>query len=166
MKSLMILRHAEAAAAGNGPDIERSLTGAGRAQAHALGRLLREWEMPLGRIVCSSAKRTRETAEFLVAGREAEVPLIVAEELYNASGEGLLKYLQNLPDDGDRILVVAHVPGVAELASMLVTEHVDLALIYKAATLVEIAMEEDRWSELDYGVGILRLVLPPVSAGG
>ncbi len=165
MKHLMILRHAEAAPAGNGPDIERTLTGAGRAQAHALGRLLREWEMPLRRIVCSSAKRTRETAETLMAGCGAEVPLIVAAELYNASGEALLEYLQGLPDDSDRVLVVAHVPGVAELASMLVTEHVDLAIAYKAATLVEIAMEEDQWSELDYGVGILRLVLPPIYTG-
>ena len=165
MKYLMILRHAEAAAAGNGPDIERTLTGTGRAQAHALGRLLREWEMPLGRIVCSSAQRARETAEALMAGCEAEVPLIVAEELYNASGETLLEYLQNMPDDGDRVLLVAHVPGVAELASMLVTEHVDLALVYKAATLVEIAVEEDHWNELDYGVGMLRLVLPPVQPG-
>ncbi len=162
MKYLMILRHAEVAPAGGVSDIERTLTDEGRAHAEALGKQLRAWDIPIGRVVCSTAIRTRQTTEAVLAGRGIDAPATVSDQLYNASGETLLQYLQAMPDEDDRVLLVGHVPAVAELAGMLVTEHIDLAVLFRPATLLEVAMEDDSWSELDYGVGFLRMMIPPI----
>ncbi len=164
MKHVLILRHAQAAPAGGQlADIDRPLTPAGMAQATALGALLRDWGLPLGRVDCSAALRARQTAEAVIAGGGFDATPQPAGQLYNASGEELLAHVQRLPEGGDRVLLVAHVPGVAELLSLLTTEHVDLAVAYRAGTLAAVASEEARWADLDYGTGFVNMVLPPVA---
>jgi phosphohistidine phosphatase SixA len=59
-------------------------------------------------------------------------------------------------------LLVAHLPGVAQLASLLTTEHVDLDLIFSPGTMAVVQMECDSWKHCDYGVGALTLFLPPM----
>ena len=171
MKHLMILRHAKTVSPqGMSADHERPLTPAGHAQARALGELVSRWNFAPQRIVCSGALRARETAEELIAGGKLEpprsLPLEADDTLYNAPGETLLRRLQALPDDAERVMVVAHLPGVAELTSMLTTEHLDLALLYQPCTLSIVVMDEPRWSDLDYGVGALALLLPPMGGPG
>jgi phosphohistidine phosphatase len=63
---LLIVRHAEAAA--GGPDELRALTPAGREQAWALGRRLRDDDLVPDAIVSSPLLRARETAVALGLG--------------------------------------------------------------------------------------------------
>lgn len=164
MKQLLILRHAAAASASTGvPDRHRPLTGAGSAQATALGGLLHQWRLLPGRIVASAALRAVETAEALVGGAAGDVAVERSERLYNASAEELLTFGQGLPDGEERVMVVAHAPGVAHLVSLLITEHMDLFMSFPAGTLAQVDLDSDRWSDLDYGAGMLRLFLPPVA---
>ncbi len=162
MKSLLILRHAEALPAGpHLPDPDRPLTDAGTAQALAIGAALAVRAIPLPKVVSSSAVRARETASGVLEGGQYGVAIEVSQRLYNAPGEELLAALQAWPEDAERALLVAHVPGVAELTGILTTEHVDLAVIFQAATLAEVDLNIDKWSEIDYGTGALRMLLPP-----
>ena len=162
MKSLLILRHAEAApASASVPDPLRPLTAEGAAQARRLGEAMRARGLTFDRVLCSAAVRARETAEAVLAGGGYKAPLEPSERLYNASGEEMAALLRDPRRGEDRLLLVAHMPGVAELLSWLITEQGDLGIVFQAGTLAEVALDFDRWDELQSGAGALRLLLPP-----
>lgn len=163
MKNLLILRHAEAAGkASGGTDFERQLTDAGKDQARAQGVLLRTAQVGFDRIVASSALRAVQTAGAVkeAAGFSGEVEAV--EALYNAPGEVLLEFVRGLPNEFSTVLMVAHLPGVAQLLSLLTTEHVDLEQIFSPGTMAGVQAEGDSWEDLDYGVGALTLFIPPI----
>jgi phosphohistidine phosphatase len=159
VRTLYIVRHATAAAAGPDGDAARPLTPEGIREGEALGRFMAGSALPIDGIVCSSAVRTRQTAQAVLRGmgstREAEsVP-----ELHNASGAELLRWLQARNTGESNLLVVAHMPGVGELLSLLTTEAHDLAMGFAPATLA-VVVGEAQWADWDYGRGSLQLLLP------
>lgn len=163
MKTLIILRHADAADQSAGvSDFERPLTELGREQARRQGQFIRQSGVSVERIIASAAKRVQETAAALVesCGNGLEVESV--DMLYNAPGEVLLEYVRGLPDDCNIVMLLAHMPGVAQLVSLLTTEHGDLDLNYSTGTLAAVQIEGDSWQDLDYGVGMLTLILPPI----
>lgn len=163
MKNLIILRHGEADSKGpKGSDFDRHLTDQGREQARIQGRLLRLVGIQFDRVVSSSAVRALETAAAVMdeAGFKGEVESV--EALYNAPGEVLLEFARGLPNGFHTLLMVAHLPGVAQLLSLLTTEHMDLEQIFSPATIAGVQVEGETWQDLDYGVGALTLFLPPV----
>ncbi|MDR1790958.1 MAG: histidine phosphatase family protein [Propionibacteriaceae bacterium] len=131
------MRHAEAA--WGGPDVgdmQRPLTELGRRQAQRQGEVLRD--KGVERVICSSATRTRQTAELL--GLDA--PLTEAATLYNSAAGRIRTELASVPEYIKTVALVAHHPGVAELVRYLANDYSDraaLALIrytYPPATLV------------------------------
>lgn len=163
MKTLIVLRHADAAEKTGGmSDLERPLSEAGRRQAGGQGAFLRQAGISMERVVASSALRAMETAEAVVGAGNSGMEVESAQELYNAPAEALLEYVRGLPNDFSSLLLIAHLPGVAQLLSLLTTEHVDLDLIYSPATLAAVQLEAETWKEVDYGTGALTLFLPPI----
>ncbi len=163
MKSLIILRHADAAGKSPGmSDFDRPLNEQGQAQASAQGRFLRGCGVKVERLIASSALRAQQTAAAVVEARGKGLEVESADELYNVSGDALLEYVRGLADGFSSLLLVAHLPGVAQLVSLLTTEHVDVDLIYSPGTMAAVQMECDSWHDCDYGVGALTLFLPPM----
>jgi phosphohistidine phosphatase len=164
--TLYILRHATAAASGSdGKDASRPLTEAGLQEAEAMGRFLLRAGIVLDAVACSSAARALQSAEALLRGMQSKRQAEPVEELYNASGAVLLAWVQKRPVAERTLLVVGHMPGVGELASLLTTEHDDLALTFAPATLAAVTSEEPRWADWDFGRGVLTLLLPVAAAG-
>ncbi len=120
MYRLGILRHAAAAQGSvSGGDFERPLTAEGRAAAAALGDRLREKRFVPQVVLCSPARRTRET----LAGLKLETASVdFAEEIYNASPGDLFKQIKNLEDSVLSALIVGHNPGIHSLARFLAGE--------------------------------------------
>jgi len=118
-RRLVLLRHAKSAWPDGVPDAGRPLNERGRRDAPAAGRWLREHVDGLGVVVCSPAKRTRETWE-LVAAELADPPSpTVDERIYGAPPEDLLTVIRELPDTAGSALLIGHNPGVAELVELL-----------------------------------------------
>lgn len=162
MKSLLILRHAEAAPEGpDVPDLRRPLTARGRTQARVLGTWLQDRPDHPDRIVCSGAVRARETAEIVTAAAAFTAQVSAIDLLYNASAEDLLAQTKREPDEVKQLLLVAHAPGVADLVRLLTTKRGGVTLAYDAATLAEVVLDIEHWSEIGRGTGALRLLLPP-----
>ena len=163
MKTLIILRHAEAdnPSPGNS-DFERSLTELGRQQAGRQGEFLRQSGVTVERVIASSARRVQETAGAVCAACGNGLEPECVDALYNAPGEVLLEYVRGMPDDFSGLMLVAHMPGVAQLVSLLTTEHGDLDLIYSPGAMAAVQVEGDSWQGLDYGAGVLTLFLPPI----
>ena len=161
MKSLTLLRHAEAVAMGDTTDdSQRALTARGQAQARALGEYLRADGWVPQRIFCSSALRAQQTAHGVGVAAGWKTSVSLRPQLYNADPVSMMDLLR---DDGghvERLLVVAHAPGIAELASALATRHGDLSMVCEPATLIEVVLDISSWADITPGRASLRRVLP------
>jgi phosphohistidine phosphatase len=119
VKRLYLLRHAKSS--WKQPELadrDRPLAGRGRRAAKAIGRHLREQGIDPDLVLCSPARRARETLERIEPslGRGA---VQVEPDLYGASAGGLLERLRAVPDDVDSVLLIGHNPGIAELTERL-----------------------------------------------
>jgi phosphohistidine phosphatase len=105
---LLIVRHAEAAP--GSPDELRTLTPAGRAEARALGRRLRDARLVPDAVVTSPLLRARETAVALGLGEptvdERLAPGAAPEDIREAAA-----------DRGTTVLVVGHQPDCGQAAA-------------------------------------------------
>ena len=122
MIRIAIVRHCEAANAYD--DFTRPLNANGLAQAPGTADFLRQQGMPLTRLVCSPATRTRDTARLLA---EALIWPVTPEEnaaLYNPSTLTPLRAEIAAAQDG--LVLVGHNPGLADLISELCSTGVGL----------------------------------------
>lgn len=117
-RHLILMRHATAGAAA-GRDFDRPLARRGVDEAHRVGERLRKNALVPSRVLCSSARRCRETWEALAIGLGAGRPDAEAVEfddrLYNASTNGLLDAIESV-GSAETLLVIAHNPGISLLA--------------------------------------------------
>ena len=91
-RRLIVMRHAKAGDLPGGPDLERALTPRGRADATRAGQWLAGQGYVPDAVICSSARRARQTwrqvtAEFTDYGVRAHE----AEALYEATAGDLLE---------------------------------------------------------------------------
>jgi phosphohistidine phosphatase len=84
----------------------------------------------------------------------------IESDLYLASSETLLGYLQELDDTQSSVLLIAHNPGIAMLAGTLAANgHPDVARmrsIFPSAALAEFEFAAQRWSQIGLGSGALQ----------
>ncbi|MEU2428843.1 MULTISPECIES: histidine phosphatase family protein [unclassified Streptomyces] len=118
---LVLLRHAKSA----WPDVadhDRPLAPRGRRDAPAAGRLLREHGYVPDLVVCSTARRARETWELAAAELGTRVPVRYDERVYGADPAELAGVLRELPVEVGTALLVGHNPGIEDLAGGLTGE--------------------------------------------
>ncbi len=119
MKHLILMRHAQAGEADS--DHSRPLRPGGERQARNMGPAI----VALGpdfqpdRVLCSSARRARETWDGIRPALVGAPAADLRDELYLASAGRMLAQLQELPEDIDAVLLIAHEPGLSELTSLL-----------------------------------------------
>ena len=118
MPELILLRHAHAepAAAGQA-DLDRPLSAHGQAEAEAAGRWLREHHLLPDRVLCSPARRTRETLEAVLA-QTGYVEQRLEERIYDAT-PGTLIGVAEPHADVERLMIVGHNPGLEALVALL-----------------------------------------------
>ncbi len=114
----MLLRHAKSAWP-DVPDRDRPLAKRGRRDAPVMGRWLRDHGYLPDVVVCSVARRTRQTWE-LVAPELGGSPSVTFEpRAYAASAQTLLYLARELPGACRAALLIGHNPAIAELATSL-----------------------------------------------
>jgi len=119
MLQLILLRHAKTERSSPDGDHGRALTKRGMTDSVLIGRYLRDHKLVPDRALVSDALRTRQTYEIASAEFGDTVDLAMENELYLADSLALLRAILRTPDDIGRLLVVAHNPGIAELAHSL-----------------------------------------------
>ncbi|GAB7029255.1 histidine phosphatase family protein [Streptomyces sp. NPDC021749] len=119
---LVVLRHAKSAWPPDVPDHERPLGKRGRRDAPAVGRrLLADGCVP-DLVLCSTARRTRETWELVAAELGARPEVVFEPRVYGASTAELLDVLREVPEQRGTVLLIGHQPGVQDLVLSLVGE--------------------------------------------
>ena len=118
MRELILLRHAHAEPADNGlADIDRPLSPHGLAEAEAAGRWLLEQRLVPDRVLCSPARRARETLEAVLS-LTGYVEQRLDERVYDAT-PGTLAALVDEQRDVERLLLVGHNPGLEQLVALM-----------------------------------------------
>jgi len=146
-------------------DHDRALNGRGRKAAHALGEFLaREGPQP-DRVLCSTATRARETWERLEPSLPGGPAVEIERGLYLAGAGELLARLQACGDE-PCVMMVAHNPGIEELARRLAGSGDEAAWRrlrdkYPTGGLATFAFGVTRWADARAAGGeLLRFVVP------
>lgn len=119
MPLLHLLRHAKSSRKKGIEDFARPLTRRGCEAARRIGKELPALLGRLDLVLVSPARRARETMELATAGFVPRPRFLVENELYLADRERLLFRLSCLGEDDANVLVVAHNPGLHDLALAL-----------------------------------------------
>lgn len=120
MRTLMIMRHAEAVAFQAGlTDYQRPLTELGSRMASQRSQAVALWPK-VECLFASSAVRTTQTAAQLASALAWPVTLRLCPELYNAPVEAYLSCVQHIPAEVASALIIGHNPAISALVEALV----------------------------------------------
>jgi phosphohistidine phosphatase len=157
---LLLLRHAKSSwDRSDLPDHDRPLAPRGRRAASALAEHLRGLPEGPELVLCSSAARTVETLEGIRPALPADATVEVDDGLYGADADELLARVRRLPTTTSSALLIAHNPGIGDLAVMLAGPgdrggRAAMALKFPTAALARFIIEEE-WSAIAPGAATL-----------
>jgi phosphohistidine phosphatase len=175
---LWLLRHAKTQEdpPPGGGDHERRLTSRGRRDAERLGRRLGPGGDRLGLVgarlpelvIASTAARTVQTAELVLASFDPAPPLHLTRAIYVASPEGVLDVLHDLGDGPSSVMVVGHNPTAQRLAGDLLDPADEAGyrqveqLGFPTCALGVYAFAVSSWADVALGTATLvGLAVPP-----
>ncbi len=154
MKHLILLRHGEAGFS-DGVDFQRQLTSRGKENLNRLGQTLQSRGMKVDFMYCSSATRTRETAEIIqkhIDTGQSEY----TREIYEGNLESLIHLLENTPKEAQSCILIGHNPTISVLIAHLTHDnYVGL----QPGMMAVIELEILEWYMIGLGTGVLKEVL-------
>jgi phosphohistidine phosphatase len=122
-RTLVLLRHAKAANPERMADVDRPLTARGHADAAAVGAWLAAKGIRPGLVLCSPARRTRETWHGVRLALGGDAPSVQFDRsLYEAGVGAMLELIRRVDADVEVILVVGHNPTVSSVSLTLDSE--------------------------------------------
>jgi len=168
MLSLMLLRHAKSSWAVTGQaDLDRPLNERGKRAAVAVGRYMASNGLVPQLVLCSPARRVRETWGLVAGELSASPAILIADEIYDSGdGKALMECLRLKAGAAQSALLVGHNPSIGELAKTLIgtgsgklRERQEEK--YPTAALAVISFDLNNWETLTAGSGtLLRFVRP------
>ncbi len=147
-RQLIIMRHAKAGELPGGPDIERALQPRGRKNAESAGAWLASQGLVPDLVLCSKARRARQTWQYVSAGLPGQPAVTVDGRLYQADAEDLLGVFAAADPQVRTLMYVGHNPAAAELTELLTGKPIEF--LTSAIAVVGVA---DPWAELFTSVG-------------
>ena len=164
---LIVMRHAKSSWKSNAAtDHERPLNDRGKRAAAVMGVYFTQREYHPSLVLCSSARRTRQTLEALLFHLPDSPELLFEERIYLASRGQLLARVQELDDAQSGVLLIGHNPGIAELARTLAGsgERASLrrlAARFPTAASAACGFDLQHWRDLAPGSGRLLAYATP-----
>jgi phosphohistidine phosphatase len=169
MRRLLLFRHGKAERPEPGiEDRARTLVERGRRDAVRIGAYMAAHALVPDRVLVSPAKRTQETWKHAASAFRPAPAATMVEKLYDASPHTLLGALKDAPAGAHTLLVVAHNPGLHDLALMLIAsgdidarEHLREKLPTSGLIIIDFAFDD--WSKLHPQSGRLERYVTPKS---
>jgi phosphohistidine phosphatase len=166
--TLYLLRHAKSS--WDDPtlaDHDRPLSSRGRRASRVIADYLGRQAFAPGLVLCSSARRTRETLERISTGLDQKIAVRIEDGLYEASAGDLLAALRAVHSHMDSVLLIGHNPAIQQLAVALAGTGAQLEPLrekFPTAALATLAFQAD-WSELAPGAAELVAFVRPRDLG-
>jgi phosphohistidine phosphatase len=159
-KQLFVMRHAKSSWDDPGlDDHERPLAPRGRRAVKLLAAHVRDNGIEPALVLCSSARRARET----LAGVSPGGRTLIEPELYGAGVTEILGMLQRIPEDTGSTMVVGHNPALQMLVLRLAGRGAQLGAIrdkFPTGALATLTFDGP-WNELAPGAAELTAVVRP-----
>jgi len=150
---LYLMRHGQSHVGGVLDDFNRTLTLSGK---HAVQRQAALLCQPEGIrpdcIFCSTAKRSRQTADLL-ASVFIGTPVFQRESLYLAPAFRMLNLLQKTDIIFRRILLIGHAPGLDQLTAVLT--HPNNRFHFHPADCLSLTLSISNWRDIQIGSAVL-----------
>ena len=146
MKTLYLVRHAKSSWGEPAlPDRDRPLNERGLRDVATMGKRLAQRDVRPDVLLCSPATRALTTAEHLAKALDVKRKgFVVIERLYAAPARELLSVIQELGDGPKRVMLVAHNPGLTELARHFASELADMP----TCAIVEFTFAAPSWADI------------------
>lgn len=159
MPRLLLLRHAKSS--WDDPaldDFSRPLNTRGRRAAPLMGRHMAVHHLLPQKVLCSAARRTRETLAGLLPYLDTDIEARVTRDLYMASEDRMIDVVRAHGNGARTLLVIGHNPGMQDTARALIgagnPELVDdIAEKFPTAALAVIDFDAKRWTDIEPGTG-------------
>ena len=101
-------------------DRARTLVDRGRKDAGKIGAYMKSHGLIPDRIIISPAARTQETWKFTAAAFRPAPAAMTVDKLYDATPHAIFAVIKDAPASAHTLMVVAHNPGLHEVALMLI----------------------------------------------
>ena len=159
-RTLTLIRHAKSSWNDRFlTDFERPLNKRGIADAPKVGAALNQAGLSFDQILCSDAKRTKQTLSLLGQGIEIDEKVIeYRHDLYGASVDQLLSSISSQASDIYHLALIGHNPGMEDLADSLLTQAIGPM---PTCCVVQIQFDCEDWLELPVSEGNLGLMIRP-----
>ena len=168
MKRLYLLRHGKSSWKDTGlRDHDRPLAPRGRRAAEAIARHVRDYDLEPELVLCSTARRARETLDRIQSALGAPT-VELEDDLYAARADALLQRLRRVPDTLASVMLIGHNPGLQELALDLARPAPalsELARKFPTAALATLEFRASTWQELDHETGEFVALVRPRDLG-
>ena len=156
----MVLRHAKSDRDGfAGPDHDRPLNARGRRNAPLMGRFLRKISLIPDQVICSPAKRTRQTSSLLLEKCGYAGQVDHCDEIYEGDAHDLHDLILRQAS-GDRVLLVGHNPTLEEFLGLSLGQG-EYGIRLPTAALACLQFDIPDWADLDSGTGQLQWMVIP-----
>jgi len=151
MRTLLLMRHAKSRWKDESlADDERPLNERGKLAAARMGRFLAEHNLVPEAVVCSTAKRARQTAKRVKESAGCTVKTRKTATLYFHGSEAYLREAASLPGDVHTALLIGHNPDLESLVARLGGKHIDIP----TATVVHLTADMSDWGDIADGRGL------------
>ncbi len=168
MLRLMLLRHAKSSWTDPGlDDHNRPLNPRGSKAAPLIGRFMRSQKLVPDLVLCSPARRARETWKLVSAELGSAPRLLMEDALYDfGNGGRILDTVRARADIAKSVLVVGHNPSIERLAQRLIGKgdaklRRRVADKYPTGTLAVVTFESGDWDNIEDGKGTLAFFARP-----
>ena len=155
MRSVILLRHGKSSWADSTlTDFDRPLAPRGKRASKHIATYMRKKGIRPTLVLCSPARRTRETLETIKPALGKACSIEFVPELYAASAHELLEQLQCVRDSIGAVMLIGHNPGLQQLARLLASRGTDLAKLeekFPTGSLATLSVGSDSWGGLRPG---------------
>ena len=152
-------------------DPDRPLATRGMKDAPLMGRAMAERGIDPDLVLCSAARRARDTLELILPELRVEPKVVYDDALYHASSETMLEMLHAIQPGANRVMLVGHNPELQAFALDLVgsdAKHLRDGLMTKFPTagLAVINFAGGLWKSVTVNSGTLSLFFSPKELHG
>lgn len=165
-RRLLVLRHAKSDWSDpHLADIDRPLAPRGERAALVMGRFLAQSKLVPTLVLCSPARRTRETWSLVSSQVPGPKVPLVDDRLYEQGARALLAVMDDHGGDHASLMLVGHNPDLTSLVDLLCAKFPSDALEearkkMPTAALCVIDLIGDRWSDAIEGGPMSAFVTP------
>jgi phosphohistidine phosphatase len=157
--TLIVMRHAKAGELPGGPDFERPLRPRGERDSAAAGRWLASHGLRPDLVLCSAARRTRQTWRRVSKELGGEPEFSAERRLYQADSEDLDEIIRQTSERVGTLMYVGHNPAAAGLVGLLTGTEPE----FPTAAIAVLAISAD-WAGAGPGTGRLVVSWAPRTA--